>query len=605
MLEIIALAVGIYLLLLVVGRGVFELLVDDQAIRAYSFFLSPWFGVCMIAILGVWTSMLGLTMDQSSWLILAVGGILTSYTLIKKKVVKINISEQLLIGLLLIIGLGFNLYPLLTKVGFATTISLSNLDPISYSTVADYLRTHTVLDGSDYVPFSPTSWSIGDLLHYSYRWGSPLLLSFFSSLLVLPAFKIYSVLLNLLFAMSFPVVYVLARYLFNYKLQFSSLLIIFFTYFLNSTLLYMLYNVFFAQFVFSGVFISSMLIFLMSVKRFKFKNWKIYPSDIALGIVLSATSSLYPEGLFLMLLPIFTWMVIKIFQKKSLVYLKTFKILILGILLNPRTMFTAIRQLIKVIISSSQATTIGWEMIRSANPMELLGLYNLYYSRPLPELIAIALGLIFILMWTIGFVQIKQKIAVSAYLIVFLMTYFTTRVVGQNFFTYHRSLTYTLFIYIILFTVFFDSFVRFFRSTKAKALFVVLVGVLSFRSAYRTLYQFYWHHEAIDKSLISLQALNQSNIKQTFYTADVFMGEYHLWNRLWQEYFLTNQKIVSKQNFTTDEKLISGPLPVLAEKKVLEKNGVKLVYQDKIWENDYYILGHLVSEAYDENKLNR
>ena len=128
---------------------------------------------------------------------------------------------------------------------------------------------------------------------------------------------------------------------------------------------------------------------------------------------------------------------------------------------------------------------------------------------------------------------------------------------------------------------------------------------LSLRSVHRTLYQFYWHHEVIGKSLISLEDLNRSSINQTFYTADVFMGEYHLWNRLWQEYFLTNQKIVSKQNFTTDEKLILEPLPVLAEKKVLDKNGVKLVYQDKIWENEYYVLGYLNPEAYDDQNLNK
>ena len=94
-------------------------------------------------------------------------------------------------------------------------------------------------------------------------------------------------------------------------------------------------------------------------------------------------------------------------------------------------------------------------------------------------------------------------------------------------------------------------------------------------------------------------------ISQPIYTADVFMGEYHLWRRLWQEYFLTNQKIVSKQNITTDKKLILKPLPVLAEKKVLEKNGIKLVYQDKIWENEYYILGYLNPETYDDQKLNQ
>ena len=116
-----------------------------------------------------------------------------------------------LLVVIAIIGILYNLFPLIVKVGFPTTISLSNLDPLSYTPVADFLTNHTIHEGIIFEHYKPYLWATGDLLHNGFRWGSPMILSFISSLLGVRAYVVYFILLVLSFVLSFPLVYIVAK----------------------------------------------------------------------------------------------------------------------------------------------------------------------------------------------------------------------------------------------------------------------------------------------------------------------------------------------------------------------------------------------------------
>jgi hypothetical protein len=123
---------------------------------------------------------------------------------------------------------------------------------------------------------------------------------------------------------------------------------------------------------------------------------------------------------------------------------------------------------------------------------------------------------------------------------------------------------------------------------------IIIFILMSARSSYRTIYQLYWHPRIVDKSLISLTELNNNkSFTKPFYTSDIFLGEYDLWTRLWREYMLSDKKIVTIQNYTTENKFLKGIELVLSEKDYLEREGRKIVYKNIIWKNQYYQLGEI------------
>ena len=175
---------------------------------------------------------------------------------------------------------------------------------------------------------------------------------------------------------------------------------------------------------------------------------------------------------------------------------------------------------------------------------------------------------------------------------VFMLVYFSTRYLGHNYYTYHRALTYTLFIYVTFFAIGLSVFLnRIHRHLSA--LVVIAILLLSGRSAIRTLQQFYWHHQTVDAALISLQELPPSFASTPFFTDDMMVGEHNLWRRLWQEHLLSPYQIVSRQNYPTDYASTSNITLILSAKDTIRENADRLDYETIVWENKFYTLGTL------------
>lgn len=551
------LTIAIFFLLTGAGAGITALLLPAK-LREATIPISFWIGVIWIAISGVILSQVGIPTRQSAIVIVTISTALM-ITAYKQGKLKINVSRlAIAVTVLTIILVGVHLFTYLTKARFPTTISMGNLDPISYTTVADYLQTHTVKDGSVYESFSPYLWSVGDLLHSSYRWGTPMVLSVLSVALGMRAYQVFGVLITLFFVMSYPMLFALLRQV-GLKAGVPEAIMLFLVYGLNSTLMYTLYNVFFAQFAWGGILILS--VYLAMAKDVTWFR----------TLVIVGTALIYPEGIIFVILP-------------SLLF-GQWKALGFALALAPYSMYTAIKQLITVMISSSKVTWIGWENIRYPNMFEILGLYNLNYSRPIP-LAILAISLIALLIFMIwGFFGTQNKRVLITYLLVFALAYISTLASG-NWFTYYRSITYSIFIYVIIFVAGLGEFFDKLKYKHARVLIVTMIALVVTRSSVRTAKQMYYHHHMVDTALISLRETPRSN--SVLGTADLVLGEYSLWIRLWREYMLAGQPLLTRQNLSTDRTKLDTLEQMLVEKERSSELNQRIKLKQKIWENNYY-----------------
>ena len=307
---------------------------------------------------------------------------------------------------------------------------------------------------------------------------------------------------------------------------------------------------------------------------------------------------MYPEGLLFIIAPIFILLFIYLITDKNnrLFYLFTgIKILAIAIIINPYSFGTSVRHNLKMFTSTLGVATIGWEYIRNASPMEMLGFYNINYSNALPKLAGYAAGSIISLIFLLGLLKIKNKLLFFINILIIVSFFILYRYISPNFFAYHRAVTYSLFIFVLLFSVGVAYIFTLFKKKFIKVAILSVFLILSSRSMYRTLFLFYSHYQIIDRHLISLEELNKDEkITQPFYTADVYLGEYDLWKRVWREYFLNNKLIISRQNYPRETKNLSGIKLVLAEKSYLERDGKKIIFTKIIWENQYFKLGGIV-----------
>lgn len=605
MIEIIVLILKIVSILYFVGYGLTSILLP-QKLREDSFFIIPWVGLIFIAIMGISLSMAKIPLINGKNIISIFAFILIIYAVIIKKIIFSFSRETFVISLLCIVNLLFNLFPLLVKFGYPTTISLSNLDPLSYVNVAEHLIKNPILIRQEFFSTQPHFRAIGDLLYYSYRWGSPVILSFFSSILEIRSYKIYTILISLIFSLTFPLVYLLAKLFVANKTSKLLILFTFLAYGLNSTILYMLYNAFFAQFIFTGIFILTVILlhsyfFDESVKKIELNSY-----DLLIALCISSLASVYPEGLVFAVSPLVIFLFLKLFSKDRFkFFVALLKIALLTLLINPFLLGTTLSWDYRLFFSSTKSTFIGWEKVRYSSFFEMTGLYNLFYYRSLPRVISILINIPIILVCLAGLSKIKNKIFIISYLAIFSLFYFIYWIIYPNYYLHLKLVTYLLFVFTIVFSIGLIQIINIFKNKILKILIVLIFTLLSLRSAHRTIYQLYYHPRSVDKKLISLEQLNKSNkITSTFYTSDVFLGEYDLWKRLWQEYLLSDKQIITRTNYLEENDLEDIKL-VLSEKDVQEYDHKKIVYKNIVWSNEYYLLGEIEQTKFIKDLQNK
>ncbi len=385
MIQILQYTCSIVALLYFVGYGVTALFLPRHLRKDILWYI-PWTGVALIALYGVILSFAKVPMSTASYIILGISGVSAVYALLMIRFERVSLYETAVLVLGVITCYTLSMIPLF-EVGYPTVLSLGNVDPISYTNVADFFVNNTVWQGKEIPPYSPYIWAVGDLVHYSYRWGSAIFLSFFNVILDVRSYQTFSIVLAILFALTFPILVVFAKQLCR-RYFFIPALLIFLTFSLNSTIVYMVYHVFFAQFLFIGLYIYILILLITHIDEEYL--WDISGPDVLLGILMASVTTLYPEGLVFILVPFAGVTIIRyIFYRNVHGPVFFLKVVLLMIMINPVTSYTAFMQNLRIIFVTSKNTFIGWEMIRHAAPIETLGFYNLFYYRPLPMIIRI------------------------------------------------------------------------------------------------------------------------------------------------------------------------------------------------------------------------
>lgn len=584
------LSIGLVILLtcFTLGMGLSRFFFSPQQVNL-RIWLAPWFGMAFITLFGGMLSIGKLAMQEASMVILATGLLLTVYSFFSSRLPQFHLTkENVVLGLLVVALFLCNVYPLLTRVGYPTTLSMGNLDPVAYMNVGEFLRDHTILEGSKSDVFKPASWSVADLLHYSFRTGPSLILSFYAVLLHVKTHVIYSVLLSLTFALTFPLVYLLARKILG-TLSFRLMWIIFLVFGLNSTLLYWLTQAFLPQFLYGGLFVVSVLLFLEYSSQRK-TSWHITAWDGAIGIFLAAIMMIYPDGLLLSFTPILLASALGYItgRDRSLV-VKGIKILGVALVINPIAFATAIRQIMRLVKTTTDTSFIGWEHIRTPSLFEMMGLHNLYYARNIPVWADILLSLpILYCMW-LAFKHLKQKLVGGSYMVVMLGFLGFYLLIIDNFFVFNRAVGYTLFMWSALFAVGLVLLMKKINRSMLTTVVLVVLTLLTLRSTIRSMQQFYYHYRVVDHALFTLETMPV--ISSPFYTADIVLGEFDLWKRVWQEHFLRNQRVIDRQNYVLLTPQARASELMLVEREQVARHPSVFVFTSVVWESEWYILG--------------
>jgi len=484
--------------------------------------LTPWWGICMIVLFSGVMSLANIPMKYASYAILGLALATNLWVGIVKKEFKwkqIKIDWWLVF---LVVALtAFYLYPMWGKVGYQTTLSLGNLDPVTYANGGEFLREHSVIQGSSIDIQHPFTWSIVDILHYGYRYGVPLLLAFLATILKQDIYQIFTIFLALITALTVPLLYSLGKRLMgNYARWLLVGSVLFFG--LNSTLMYWQFHGFLPQFVYGGLIILTILVALGKEPG---KIWW-------LGVCLATITSVYPDGVIIALVPLLMARVKGIG-----------KAILLAFALSPVTVANSWAQIVRLVRVTTNTTFIGWERIRIGSWWEVLGLYNLNYSRDLPGIIDWVIGLPIMILGIWGWWRSRYRRLTGAYLIVvggFLLLY---RVIIDNFFVYQRVTGYGLFLLAILVSLGFAQI----KNQKISLGLMVLMGALTLRSATRTMTQYYNHYRLVGRETAELK--NFPIQKSPIYNMDVLTEGYDLWDRVWEEHFLRGVPFYTRANF--------------------------------------------------------
>jgi len=592
MIEIFFFIIKTVLTLFLIGYGFTALLIPEK-LKENSLFTVPWFGMILIVLVGISTNIARIPLKQATFIIVAISLILLIYSAVIKKNIPVFSTKNAILFLYAFVILFFVLYTLIIKVGYPTTISLGNMDPLSYVNVSEFLIDNVILDAKNHQSYHPHLWAVGDLILYSYRWGSPIFLGFFASLFNVRSYQIYSILIGILFSFSFPLVYLFAEKIFN-KTSYLLMFFIFLSYGLNSTLLYMLNHVFFAQFMFLGL-MTLFNLFFYSYLEASVLNKNIFNSyDLILALITSSLTTIYPESTIFIILPLGMFFLSKIFTKDRLkIFFMILKILLLTILVSPITFGTALFWNYKILFLTTSSSPIGWEKIRYSTPFDMIGINNLFYYKNLSIWLDVLLSIAVIFIIFISLIKVKQKSYILSSLFFFFILLFLYQFLFHNYYVHLKTTTALIFFITSLFSYGFILLINNFKNKVIWFSVVLIFALLIYRSANRTMSRMYYHYVSVDKSLISLEELNRSNINKIFFTSDLFLGEYNLWRRLWQEYFLNKKNIVTKTNYAYETDLEKVQL-VLTEKQVQKHNDVEINYKSIIWSNDYYQLGEIM-----------
>lgn len=583
------------IVLFILGFGLTHLILP-KSLRVFWLWLSPWITIITAIFYFVVLNLIGFSLKQTfiPYIIICICAGL--YVLIKMKPI-INIKKgDLVLTALVGLTLVLNLMPLIKRDKILTSVSMGNNDIIAYAATSDYLKNHSIKESFK----TTTDTAVGTLLQNGYRWGPPAINSFFLTLLNLQGYQYTYIAQVVLYSLMIPLVYIFFQILFGKSNMMGLIIVSVFTGF-NANLLYMIYHDFFGQVLFWGIEVLLFIFFYSYFGSQEIKYNKPNTYDFILGILITVLYFSYHEPAIFLFTPIAVFMFICLILKKT--YFKNYffallKIAFISLITGATSIFNAFIVDYKQIFIVNSNDPIGWQLFRSkipyANPFEAMGFWSIHNFDPMPTILAIVLSIFVMLIIIKGVLKSKYKILTICYLLFFFLVYYLFGIYKQNFFAYNRALTYTLPFIIVLFSIGITSLYqkkKFFWSL----IIIILIG-LELWSAVKLNKRFINEQFSIEKSYISILDLKGINIKEPIYAESYIEDTTPLWKQIWTAYFLYSKGIsVTPTIFNSDQ--FENKVPdnglVLISRSTPWLTSRKIIFNDIIWNNEYYQLGHI------------
>ncbi len=610
MIEIVFYTAATFILTFIFGSGL-TLLILPSTMRRYALWLTPWILIIFLIFTLTTFSIFGLSVKTVSPFIIVSLLLLNIYVIFKTKLKYIfALKKDTLLLLFVITSITLNLSPLLRRHQFLTTVSMGNNDPIVYAGSSDFLVNHSIRDNF----FMTTQDYIGGLLVTSYRWGSPIIESFFLNIFDLKGYQYTYAFEVILYGLMIPMAYILLQIIYKEKsllaLIFLSLLLVF-----NANMLYIVYHDFFGQVLFWGLGLT-LLIFIYSYldkPSLLINGINIY--DILIAFSLSALYMSYHEPVIFILGPLFIYIfflfALKKQAKKTLHGIM--KIGLVTFLLSSSVIVTATVNDFLQALRVDPNAVIGWQLFRQsvpfANPVEMIGFSSIHNFPPIPVFYAVILSLLVIGIIIYGFIQSKQKLLTFSYII--LIVLFLVWLLN-NFFAYNRALTYNLPLILILFTI---GVAEIIEKNKKTIYFFAVVFIMVVVSGILLNKRFLREHAAITKNFISLKNLPANAKHEAIYIEQDINGTMPLWKIIWTSYFIypeITENLPTKKSVTNRyANSVPDNALILIEKPTAWYVPTKVVLKKVIWENEYYVLGRLcnneeclIDKSFDLSQVN-
>lgn len=564
-----------------------------QKLKQHCFWLSPWLAIIWLIICLIIFSLLGFSVKQvSPFLIVFLTG-LNCWVFFKAKFrPKINLKKTTLVVLVMTMSLVFNLSPLIKRDKFLTSVSMGNCDVIVYAITPDYLVDHSMAES--FQRFFDRG--INGMLTDNYRWGTPMLPAFFLNLFNLQGYQYAYLCQVILFALTLCLVYVFLEIINPASLLGLGLGLAIFSF--NANLLYMLYHNFFGQVLFWGLQLLLLILFFAYFSSPEEKVKKLNRYDLAIGLTSVALFFSYHEAAVFMFTPLLIFFILRVLLKqKPLVYFKTLlKIALIALVLGSISIFNAF--MIDFLQIQPNDNPVGWELFRAklpyANPFEMMGFYSIHSFPPLPLFLAIPLSLGVCCLICYGISKSKKTLLATSFLITYLLFYFW--MIKINFFSYNRAVTYTLPFLLIFFTSGLDVLIKKHKRIKT-AIVIVLIG-LEFIAAIKLNRRFIWERASIGHDYISLQQIDVNQLDEPVYPEE-YLDKYYTfsyWKKIWTDYFFYNRKPTLREEVTPDKDgnfTLPQDALVLISKPTPWYRPMRLLFEEIVWENEYYQVGRL------------
>jgi hypothetical protein len=575
---VIAYAVAIYAYLFLIGWGP-ACLILPASLQTCRIWLAPWMGSMMAAVVLVWLSRLGIDAATATYILTVLGVLAGGWTFFFANLRRpVNTSPALPFSLATIATLSLILISLLRISVAPTTISAGNNDPVPYIAAADFLKHGSTahLPASDSRRL--TTVMINNWKATVDRPGAELQISLFAQLFHVPSYRVFSILLAVMFAATVPLAGIFANSMEAGRS--ASLLTLALSVF-NVYQLFWYYQGYAPQLLSQGC----VAIFFILLARFESEQENYFRYATTLGILITVISSEYPEGLPFILVPYGIYLAANLVLKKRawrgllLGYLLPIGI---GVAIDPVTFWRCV-----VSLRGDMALLGGWVLPRWALPADVIGLTNFNFLG-VSHVAAIVLSVPVLYFVIAGlFLWPNRRLTVSILLTLCIFV-FQTFVYLDYSYGYHKILAVYSFVVIAAFATGLTRLLVRYRgiatSFSLERATIVTAVIVTFLQAGKVAKTMKYSRHVVTEDLAEIGSLRRLIDNHT-----VEITDQSYWNQMWQVYFLDpTPAIVTKPNGYFANQLGGTPTPddyLLTDRDSPVPQGRQL-----LWRNRSYAL---------------